>query len=73
MTAKLQLYCQTSYGICPEGLRFLGEDYFSQSLPSALSQACDAYLKTCDEIEHRGALKRPVGTEYMPLHRKQLF
>lgn len=54
VTAKLQLYCQTSYGICPEGLRFLGEDYFSQSLPSALSQACDAYLKTCDEIEHRG-------------------
>lgn len=54
VTAKLQLYCQSSYGICPEGLRFLGEDYFSQSLPSALSQACDAYLRTCDEIEQKG-------------------
>lgn len=54
VTAKLQLYCQTNYGICMEGLHFFDRDFFSQSLPRALSQTCDAYLKACDEIEQKG-------------------
>lgn len=53
VTAKLQHYCQTQYGTSLEALSFLTEDYFSQSLPKALSQTCNAYLEACDEITHQ--------------------
>lgn len=54
VTASLQLYCQTHYGIQPQALEFLDEDYFAQSLPSAFSQIREAYLQTCGEIAQKG-------------------
>lgn len=53
VTARLQYHCQSQYGESPESLSFLTEDYFAQSLPRAVSQACDAYLEACDEIARR--------------------
>lgn len=49
-TVKLRLYCQTHYGLQPESLSFLDESFFSQSLPRALSQTCQAYLAVFEEI-----------------------
>ena len=49
-TARLQLYCQTHYGFQTEALDFLKESFFSQSLPSALSQTRQAYLEAAMEI-----------------------
>lgn len=53
VTARLQYYCQSQYGLSPESLSFLTEDYFTQSLPKAIAQACSAYLEACDEIAER--------------------
>lgn len=54
VTASLQLYCQTHYGIRPQALEFLDEAYFAQSLPSAFLQIREAYLQTCEEIVQKG-------------------
>lgn len=53
VTARLQYYCLSQYGLSPESLSFLTEDYFTQSLPRAIAQVCSAYLKACDEIARR--------------------
>lgn len=53
VTAKLQYYCQSQYGVSLEALSFLTEDFFAQSLPKAIAQACSAYLEACDEIAER--------------------
>lgn len=53
VTARLQYYCQSQYGLSPESLAFMTEDYFTQSLPKAIGQVCSAYLEACDEIAYR--------------------
>lgn len=52
-TARLQLYCQTHYGFQTEALNFLNEAFFSQSLPNALAQTREAYLKASVEIAEK--------------------
>ena len=55
VTAQLQLYYQTHYAFEIESLNFISESFFEQSLPKALSQTCEAYLKACDEFISKSA------------------
>lgn len=52
-TAKLQLYCQTHYGLQLDALDFLDDSFFSQSLPKALSQTRQAYLAAGEELAEK--------------------
>lgn len=52
-TAKLQLYCQTHYGLQLDALAFLDEDFFSQSLPKALARTQQAYLAASEELAEK--------------------
>lgn len=45
--------CQSHYGLQLDALRFLDSRFFSQSLPKALTQICDAYLSACSELEEK--------------------
>ena len=69
-TARLQLYCQTHYGFQTEALNFLNEAFFSQSLPNALAQTREAYLKASVEIAEKlkSTPLRPLGAGHSPFH-----
>lgn len=53
LTAKLKFYCKTNYGIDVEALNFMNQQFFKQSLSSALTQTIQAYETACQEITEK--------------------